>query len=174
VICVCLIAVTIGALTMPQWLGSLSRARTLAAARFVAARFQAARGQAAARGTYVAVRIVVRGSQVFVGSYSDGNHNGVRAIDIGSGIDPPVEPEVSLGDLFARTRIGAADGQIPPDAADERVDMYSFAPTGTSSSGTVYLRGDADGQYAVRVLGATGRVRLLRFRPSVGDWVDVR
>jgi hypothetical protein len=120
------------------------------------------------------VRVTIRGGELFVGSFRDGNHNGVRAMDIANGVDPQVAPDVGLGDLFSGVRVGAADGAPPaPPEADATV-LYSFGPTGTSSSGTVYLRGRGDGQYAVRVLGATGRVRVLRFRPTTRDWVDIR
>ena len=44
-----------------------------------------------------------------------------------------------------------------------RSRMLSFSPTGTSSSGTVYVRGRGAHQLAVRVLGGTGRIRLYDF-----------
>jgi hypothetical protein len=44
-------------------------------------------------------------------------------------------------------------------------------PDGTSSSGTLYLHGRTRAQYAVRVLGVTGRIRTLRFDEPRGRWV---
>lgn len=160
--------------TVPQILSTLSHSRTIAAARYLAARMQSARGQAAATGTYTGVRVAVQGREVRVATFRDGNHNGVRTADITGGLDPEVEREVALGDLFPDVQAGAADGTAPPPVADLSTTLFSFAPAGTASSGTVYLRGRDEGQYAVRVLGATGRVRVLRFRASTGDWVDVR
>ncbi len=158
----------------PQALAALSKSRALAAARYLASRMQGARGEAAIRRTYVGIRVVTRGSDLIVGAFRDGNHNGVRTADVASGADPRVDPDVGLGDLFPGVRAGAVDGLTPPPVSGEELAMFSFGPTGTSSSGTVYLRSSDEGQYAVRVLGATGRVRVLRFRLSTRDWVDVR
>jgi hypothetical protein len=51
-----------------------------------------------------------------------------------------------------------------------RSRMLSFSPTGTSSTGTVYLRGRGRRQLAVRVLGVTGRIRALWFDFGAGRW----
>jgi hypothetical protein len=48
--------------------------------------------------------------------------------------------------------------------------MLSLGPDGTASSGSVYLHGRRL-QYAVRVLGATGRTRVLRFDRGTGRWI---
>ena len=40
--------------------------------------------------------------------------------------------------------------------------ILTMSPDGTATSGTLYLRG-ARSQYAVRVLGATGRTRVLKY-----------
>jgi hypothetical protein len=45
-------------------------------------------------------------------------------------------------------------------------------PNGSSSSGTVYVHGRQRSQYAVRVLGATGRVRVLKFVEASRQWVE--
>ena len=51
--------------------------------------------------------------------------------------------------------------------------LFSFTPLGTSSSGTFYLTGQDGSRFAVRVLGATGRARLLRYLPASDEWKDV-
>ena len=51
-------------------------------------------------------------------------------------------------------------------------DLVSFTPAGTASSGTVYVRSQGGRQYAVRVAGATGRTRLLRFDAGTGRWIE--
>ena len=54
-----------------------------------------------------------------------------------------------------------------------RGDILTFSPLGTASSGTLYLRASRSGeQYAVRVLGVTGRVRVLRFESAAGTWIE--
>ncbi len=134
---------------------------------------QSARGQAASRSTHVGVRVVIREGQLVMSGYRDGNHNGIRTVDVASGVDPQIDAEIVLGDLFPGVGAGAADGAVTSVVPDD-VTMFSFGPTGTASSGTVYVRGGDEGQYAVRVLGATGRVRVLRFRAPTLDWIDVR
>ena len=49
--------------------------------------------------------------------------------------------------------------------------LLSFAPTGSGTSGTMYLRGLTK-QFAVRVYGPTGRVRLLEFDWRARVWVE--
>jgi hypothetical protein len=49
----------------------------------------------------------------------------------------------------------------------------SFSAVGTSSSRTIYVRGADGSEYAVRVLGATGRTRVLRYLAASRTWIDV-
>jgi glutamate synthase domain-containing protein 3 len=51
-------------------------------------------------------------------------------------------------------------------------NLLSFTPLGTSTSGSVFVRGRDGSQFAVRVLGATGRARVLRYVPHSGEWTD--
>ncbi len=167
-------AAILGGTAVPALLSGLEHARTVGAARYLAARMQAVRAQAAATGRICAIRVTVSGQEVRIAVFRDGNRNGIRAVEVASGIDELVGPDVGLGDLFRGVGPGGVDGAMPPPVTGERVTWFSFAPTGTASSGTVYLRGESDVHYAVRVLGATGRVRLLRFRQGTGTWGDVR
>ena len=48
--------------------------------------------------------------------------------------------------------------------------ILTLGPDGTATSGTLYVRGRR-GQYAVRILGITGRTRVLRFHPGTGQWI---
>ena len=41
-----------------------------------------------------------------------------------------------------------------------------------ATSGTIYLRGRDGSRVAVRVLGATGRTRVLRYVVPTGDWSE--
>jgi hypothetical protein len=69
-----------------------------------------------------------------------------------------------------------ADGQPPGSSDGVRLGVskiLSMNPDGTSSSGTLYLHGRDHSQYAVRVLGTTGRVRVLRYDSVQGKWVDL-
>jgi hypothetical protein len=48
--------------------------------------------------------------------------------------------------------------------------FVSFGPGGTGTSGTLYLSTREGRQLAVRLLGATGRIRVLAFQPATGHW----
>jgi hypothetical protein len=49
-------------------------------------------------------------------------------------------------------------------------DILSFTAAGTATSGTVFVRGRDGSQLAVRVLGATGRTRVLRYDTHLAAW----
>lgn len=168
-----LVAVLAG-IVVPQFSAGVADARTKGASRYLVGRLHGARVQSVAEGTTFGARVLVRGRDIYVRTFRDGNRNGLRAADVAAGVDVPVDEEVGLGDLFAGVRIGAEDGSEPPPVAGEVSTWFSFTPSGTSSSGTVYLRGAGAEQYAVRVLGATGRIRILRFRRTTAEWVDAQ
>jgi hypothetical protein len=47
----------------------------------------------------------------------------------------------------------------------------STAPNGSATGGTLYIHGRKR-QYAVRVLGATGRVRLFLYEMGARRWIQ--
>lgn len=68
--------------------------------------------------------------------------------------------------LPERVEFGSAQGKRP-DATSEPVDGVSFSAdrvvfnrNGTSESGTVYLKTDADDTFAISSLSTTGRIKL--------------
>ena len=174
---------TLTALAVPN----VTRGRDLlaveGAARYIGSRIRLARGEAARRGAAVGlvfdrVGAVYRESMVL-----DGNDNGIRRADIRRGLDPPLDEEETLSARFPGVRFGLSGG-VPPIGsnrpADEGSDpirlgagdVLTMTPIGTGTSGTLYLRSRAGAQYAVRVLGATGRVRVLSYEPSTGAWQE--
>ncbi len=169
---VLLLAAVLGALAVPVTAGARRRADARGAARLLATRMRLARVQAVARGVNVALQIGAGPSGPLVRVFADGNGNGVRQADIASGVDPPIEPDIPLGELFPWVGLGAADGAIPDGAEPVPVDLYSFSPVGTASSGTVYLQAGPSAQFAVRVLGATARVRVLQRQALTGAWEE--
>ena len=163
------IAVILAAVAVPQAIGTIDRFRVQAAARYLAARMALARSQAVMRSAIVALRFERDQRGFTFGVFIDGNRNGVRNRDISSGVDPPLDPPTRLSDLFPGVSIALSD------AADDPVrigtsSLMSFTPLGTATSGTIYLRGRDGTQFGVRVLGATGRTRVLRFVPATGEW----
>ena len=112
--------------------------------------------------------------------YLDGNRDGVLARDIQRGVDPQISAPEHLPDQFTGVEFGAIpglppvdSGGIPPGADPIRLgtgNIASFSAMGTSSSGTVYIRGRRNAQYAVRMFGETGKTRMLKFEPGTGRW----
>jgi Tfp pilus assembly protein FimT len=161
------------AIAVPELLGSVSRARGLAAAHFLATKVAQARTHAVARSTFVALVFVEEPTGITFRTYVDGNRNGVRSADISAQIDRPIDDRVRLLDQFPGVAI-AVSARAPFD--DPLVlgpsNMLSFSAAGTSSSGSVYISGQDGTQWAVRVLGATGRTRVLRYDAASDVWVD--
>jgi hypothetical protein len=160
------------AVAIPQTLSTIERSRGVAAARYLAARMALARAQAVSRSTTIALRFVEGPPGTTVTVIQDGNRNGVRARDIDLQIDRPLEAPITLSDLFPGVEIGMTP--LMPGSDPVQVggtNILSFTPNGTSSSGSVYLRGRDGTQWVVRVLGATARARVLRYVASSGEWV---
>jgi Tfp pilus assembly protein FimT len=161
------------AVAVPQAFATIERSRTVAAARYVASRLALARSLAVNRATVVALRFEDTSNGLQIASYADGNENGVRTRDIASGIDAPVDPPVRLGDLFPRVQIanGAPGSTGTGVQLSGGSDLLSFTPLGTATSGSIYVRGPDGSQFVVRVLGTTGRARVLRYDEQQNDWV---
>jgi type II secretory pathway pseudopilin PulG len=159
-------------IAVPQLLGSLDRSRGLVAARYLASRMTLARMQAVTWGRSIALRFEEDAQSISFSVYEDGNRNGVQTADIARDVDRRIEPPVRLSGQFPGVAIG-----LTPDTALRdptklgRTNLLSFSPLGTASSGTVYVRGRDGTQWAVRVLGVTGRTRVLRYVPKTGDWL---
>jgi type II secretory pathway pseudopilin PulG len=165
--------IVLAAMAAPPLLAGVEAARTRAAARFLAARMAMARMQAVAGGATVAIQFANDAGQVTFATYADGDEDGVRSADIASGTDPLILAPVRLSDLFPGVHIALTVEGAPHDPVQFGAgDLASFTASGTASSGTVYLRGRGTAQYAVRVLGATGRTRVLRYDAVRRDFVD--
>lgn len=169
------------AAAVPQATGNLDEARAAAAARHVAARLRWARLEAASRGAAVGFQFEISGAGYSWTPYVDGNGNGLRARDIENGVDQRLSPSEAVSALYAGAEFGlvadvppigasAPDGSLDPIRIG-RTDIVSVSPTGSETSGTLYLRvGRA--QFAVRLLGATGRTRVLRFARGTRTWIS--
>jgi len=152
------------------------------AARFVVTQIRQARQEALQRATTVGVRFEPEDR---FRTYADGNNNGLRTRDIDDATDAPVGPARRLDDDFgAGVNFGIASALPPIESGGERLDagadpihvgtsrIVSFGPNGRGSSGTVYVRGRGGQQFAVRIFGQTGRVRLLQYRVADGQWIE--
>lgn len=162
----------VSAIAVPQSLASVDRARASAAARYLASRMAMARSHAVMRSAHVALQFDEGRPDVTFRMFLDGNRNGVRTSDITSHVDQPLDEPASLSNLFAGVAI-AVSGEAGSDPV--RIgssNLLTFTPLGTATSGTIYVRGRDGSQFAIRVLGATGRVRVQRYLPRTRAWVD--
>jgi hypothetical protein len=178
---VCLaLALILCGVSAPALLATREAALADGAAEFLVAELHGARMEALKRRANVAVRFEADGDDILMAVYLDGNGNGVRATDIAAGVDTLMRPRQPIGQQFAGVRFGFEAGVPDVDGGDTASDpdpirvgrsrMLSFSPTGTSSTGTVYLRGRGPHQLAVRVLGGTGRIRSLSFDFGARKW----
>lgn len=177
----------IALVTVPPLLRSFHRLRLDMAARETARILQLARSYAALHNARVGVKFYPGegGAATTWALYLDGDGDGVLTRDLRRGIDPPV-PAPGSG-VLRRARFaggigfGFPAGPLPRDPSGRqltrrhdpirfnRSDIASFGPLGTATPGTLYLS-DGLRLAAVRVTSSTGRVRILTYRGSSGDW----
>jgi hypothetical protein len=174
------VAATVVAAATPQLLATVDDTRAAGAARYVSARLQLARMEAITRSTNVAVRFTTLNGEYTFTVYEDGNGSGVLSRDIQRGTDPEVRQGERLLDQFPGVDFGAVSGLPAADPSSTAPgtdpirlgssDMVSFSPLGTSTSGTLYVRGRKNAQYAVRIYGETGKTRVLQYNARSGTW----
>jgi prepilin-type N-terminal cleavage/methylation domain-containing protein len=172
-IAVAALVLVLTATAIPDTLASVDRSRGLAAARFLAGRMALARTQAVARGTTLALVFDRTARGIAFRVHRDGNRNGVLAKEVRSGVDAPIDDRVRLYELFPGVAIGVTPSS--PSLDPIRLggsDILSFTPSGTASSGTIYISGRDGTQWAVRILGATARTRVLRYIPERDVWAE--
>jgi hypothetical protein len=169
-------------MAVPVVSGTLAAERAAIAARAVAGEFGRARMEALRRASAVAVKVMQVGERGCLQQFADGNGNGVLQRDIDRGVDVALSPPVWLDDLARgvsfRLNQPVADiggGGVLVAGADPlrtgASPLVSFSPSGTTSTGTVYLAGREGPQFAVRMLGATGRLRVLRYDATGRRWL---
>jgi type II secretory pathway pseudopilin PulG len=173
-------AATVGGMAIPALLTAVDDYRTAGAVRYISTRIQLARMEAVSRSANVAVQFVQVGAGYSFGVYVDGNGDGVRTADIMNGMDRRLGAIERLPDNFAGVDFGLLPGLPPVDPGNPApgtdpvklgtTNLLSYSSIGTSSSGSVYIRGRGKVQYVVRILGDTGRTRVLKFDSPSGQW----
>jgi hypothetical protein len=174
------VAVTVTGMAIPPLLAGLDDYRTAGAVRYIATRIQRTRMEAISRSSTTAIEFVQAGDGFSFATYVDGNGDGVRTSDITKGIDRQVGAIERLPDNYAGVDFGLlvglppVDPGSPPPGADPiklgSSHLLSYSPFGSSSSGSLYIRGRHQTQYAIRILGDTGRVRILKFESRARQW----
>jgi len=124
------------------------------------------------RSAHVALRFEEHPSGITFRMFVDGNRNGVLTTDILAGIDVPLEAHVRLDELYPGTSIAVSEAAGPDPLRLGVSNLLSCTPLGTCTSGSVFVRGRDGSQFAIRVLGVTGRARVQLFNARNGTWVD--
>jgi prepilin-type N-terminal cleavage/methylation domain-containing protein len=173
-IVVAIIGMTVGVAT-PAFNSLRRRSAVRAAAAEIHSVFYIARMRAASRGRNSGIRFMKSGNEWLYAEYSDGDGDGLRSDDIAAGIDRPLfTPRRVLFMDHGAATIGVVSKTIPDPDGDKltptsspvqfgRSQICSFSPIGESTSGTIYLIDGLGGIYAVRVYGASAKIRTLRF-----------
>jgi hypothetical protein len=175
-----LVAVLSG-IAVPTWHATRQQGAARAGARYVATRLQHARIEALKRNVTVALRIDPADLDAFA-MYADGDGDGVLETDIARGVDPPIEPARRLSDYTTVALRIVRDVPEPEGGATLAAgsdplrtgssSLLSFNPLGGGTSGTLYLAASEGSQMAVRIFGATGRTRVLRFDVASARWSE--
>ena len=171
----------LAAIAVPVVGGTLDRERTIVGAQYLAGQLQRARLESLKRAQAVAVRLEVVGDRTQFRLYADANGNGVLQKDIDKGIDPPLSPLEWLDDqardisLRVNQAVTDVSGTATVAAGDDPLRIGSsalltFSPLGSATSGTLYVAAHRGPQMAIRVFGATGRVRVLMFDAQARQW----
>jgi Tfp pilus assembly protein FimT len=176
-----LLCFLMAAIAVPVIGGTLDRERTIVGAHYLAGQLQRARLESLKRARFVAVRLRVIDDRTELQLFADGNGNGVLQRDVDRGIDPPLTPAAWLDDqardmsLRINQEILDVSGSSVLALGDDplrigNTSMLTFSPLGSATSGTVYVAAHRGPQMAIRVFGATGRVRVLMFDAQTRQW----
>lgn len=170
------------ALALPSMRPGLDGVRAAAAARHLGALAQSTRVRAVTQSVHVGLRFERHDGGYRYAMYADGDGDGLRARDVRSGVDSRLADFERIGDRFPGVAIGIAT-RVPGIGGREALpagsdpirfgasDSLTFSPLGTATSGTLYLHHRSGRQFAVRVLGATGRIRILELNEDSASWV---
>ena len=180
VLTVVAVAAVLTSLSAPLAATVADAGRARNAAAFIASRFRLARIDAVNSGRNVAVVFDLVGSHWQVRLCRDDSGNGVRRSEIASGTDLCFDGPHEFRALFPGMEIDV-DSQLVGPAGEPgnpdpvrlgASDLASFSPAGTCTSGSVFLRSTHGQQFAVRIAGVTGRLRVFRYDAGAGAWMQ--
>lgn len=167
------------AVAAPNLLAGLDDIRTRSAVRYLSGVLQEARMTAVTRSVNTAVRFVRSGDTFTFTTHADGNGDGIRTADIEGSVDPTIRAEDGLSRHFRDVELGARAGLPPVESGgtppgDDPVrlgvsNLLAFTPAGTATPGSLYILGRRH-QYVIRILGETGRTRVLVFDEQRQQW----
>ncbi|HUE89970.1 MAG TPA: GspH/FimT family pseudopilin [Vicinamibacterales bacterium] len=176
----CGLMVVLAAIAIPTLQASRDRDAVRMAARHLTNVLQRLRVEAVRRNRSVAIRFDPDDLGRYA-TYADGDGDGVLQVDIDRDIDPPFDEPAHVRHFFSTVELRVAStvpvpdgpGVVPAGSDPIRIgstNLVSFSATGSSTSGTIYLAARDGSQMCIRLLGTTGRVRVLRFDRTSGAW----
>lgn len=171
----------LAAVAMPSFMSLRRRAAVRSAAAEIRAVFHQVRSRAIARHGHAGVKFTRVGPEWEFAIYDDGDGDGVRSDDIRRRVDREVtkprflwqQPQLVSVSLPAFAIVDPDGDVVPPGSSAvqfNRSTICSFSPLGQATPGTIYLTDSAGEVYAVRVYGATAKLRVLRYRPQSETW----
>ncbi len=174
----------IALILVPPLMSLSARLRVSLAAHELAGVLFEARTLARRYSEHVAVKFFPADGRVAFACYRDGDGDGVRNADIVAGIDPQITPTRLLAHLGGRLGFGFPPGRAPRDPGDPShrlgrltdpvrfndSDLASFSAIGTSTPGSLYITDGRRELAVVRLLGLTGKVRVMRWDPDADAW----
>jgi Tfp pilus assembly protein FimT len=171
---------TIASLAVPHASAAVDANRARQAAEYAASQFRLARQQAVARSSSTGLVFDFLNGRWTYRVCTDGNANGVRRTDIGSGRDACPGATVDLEAMFPGIQVAVdstlrgPDGDAPsPDPVRfGSSDLASFSPAGTCTAGSLFLRSAKGAQFVVRMSGVTGRLRIMRYDEGARAWKE--
>ncbi len=180
------VIVIIGIIVMcavPAFANYRRQASVVAAANEMRSLLRSVRSRAIAHGRNAGVKFVKSGNNWTYSLYDDGNGNGIANADITKKIDRryfgpavvmPSFRTASISLLPKTIRDPDGDKLQPTDNALQFgvSTICSFSVLGSGTPGTVYISDGVNHLYAVRVYGATGKVRMLRYDDGQQKWEE--
>jgi len=172
---------TVLSMALPVFSDAIDAQRSASAARYAAGRVFLARMEAVKRSTSVGLRFEEEGSDYAFTAYVDGNANGIRTLDIRTGVDRLLMDKERLTYNFPGVRFGLMPGVREVDGAADTANgdgirigsarILTLGANGTATAGTLYVHG-RQRQFAVRVFGVTGRTRVLEYNATSRTWIS--
>jgi prepilin-type N-terminal cleavage/methylation domain-containing protein len=165
-------------LSVPAFVNYQRQSAVRAATAEIRSIFHFARSRAIARRRNSGLQFTMNNAQWHYAVCDDGNGDGIRNDDLAKGIDRCVDVPKPVVRESRFATIGVPGDAIKDPDGDPLLPtsapvqfgnsrICSFSPLGESTSGTIYLTNRNGDVYAVRVFGATAKIRVLRYdRPS--------
>jgi prepilin-type N-terminal cleavage/methylation domain-containing protein len=161
------VALILAGFALPTTAAAIDEGRGRQAAAFVAGRLRDAKQQAVTRTAAAGL----------VFDFTGGRWTFRLRVNKDTCVDGPVD----VAGLFPGVSV-AVDGSIRGPEGDApssdpvrfgASDLASFSPSGGCTAGSIFIRSARGAQYAVRVAGVTGRLRVLRYDAAARTWREL-